>query len=102
MNQRDASERTDVLFDDQGSTHNLWVRGCESFVLKKMIAPPYGVLADAAGTEPVQVKAGFQFSEDDKSYTLWMVGGSSESADLHNEYVLSLYRHTANLRKALL
>ncbi|KAH0831350.1 hypothetical protein J3R83DRAFT_14012 [Lanmaoa asiatica] len=87
IKQRDKSGRTDVSFDDQGTTNNLRVRTCESLTLKKIFVPPSGVLEE---TEPIQTKAGFEFDEIDMSYTLWMVRGSSESVDLRNDIAVAL------------
>lgn len=89
MDQRDKSGKTNVSF----SVENLCVKACKILTLKKIFAPPFGVLANGRATrlietKPIPIKAGLEFKATDDSYTLWMVGGSS---DLHNEYVLSLY-----------
>lgn len=64
---------------------------CKSLISKKTFAPPFGT---SDKTEPVEIKGGFKFDEDDKSYTLWMVSGSGESVDLRNESVFYRYPHT--------
>lgn len=98
MEQREKSEENHVSFYDQGSTNDLRVMACKALTLKKTFAPPFGVLADAVArsieTEPVPMKAGLQFDETDKSYTLWMVKDSPQSVELCNEYVIFLCIHT--------
>ncbi|KAH0831139.1 hypothetical protein J3R83DRAFT_13709 [Lanmaoa asiatica] len=95
MKQRDKSGRTDVSFDGQGATSNLRVRACKSLTLKKTFTPPFGILEETEcfqETEPVQIKAGLSSDEDDESYTLWMVGGSSDSelVALRNDIAVAL------------
>ncbi|KAI9567656.1 hypothetical protein HD554DRAFT_2192361 [Boletus coccyginus] len=94
LRQRDKSEKTDVSFYSEDSTVKLVVKACKSLTMKKTFAPPFGVLADGENvrvreTKPVQVKAGF---ESDKSYTLLVVDGSPESADLRNDIAVALCR----------
>ena len=100
MSQRDKSEKTDVSFYDEGSKDNFFqVKACKCLTMKKMFAPPFGVLpgggdARVRETKPVQVKAGFEFGETSGSHTLWVVKGAAGTVDLRNEYVLSPYHDT--------
>ncbi|KAF8123691.1 hypothetical protein EV363DRAFT_1455306 [Boletus edulis] len=94
MRQRDKSERTDVVFYDEGSTVDFRVRACKTLTMKKTFAPPFGVLADgivarSRETQPIQVKAGFEFGE---SYTLWLVKGFGDSVGLRNDIAVALCR----------